>query len=476
VSTIIFFGAGKLGKYMLDLWEQLGIQPDFFADNSEKNKGSFYCGIKVLSIEEVKSMENIQILITCNQIDNILNQLLDCGINEKNIFKANTLYHMLIFLTLHMRGKLHWNALQKTSKNLENLSSYSVIFDVQYGFVLGGVESWVLHTANQLPFQEKEVKFISTDMRISSKYNLDNREILLKEWRKLPEKNKLNECLTVIKMNLPCNIVCNFPDFIFWSACIAKILWPQEVNLIAVVHNDADIYYNQYSEMEASIDWCLTISTKIKNSLLRKGFPIEKIRDLNWKISLNNKLERSYSKKGHILRLGYAGRVTLEQKRVDLLITISEKLKDLGVEFTLEIAGIGDYLQTVRAIIKKYELENQVKLLGLISNDKISEFWKCKDIALSCSEFEGRSISQAEAMAAGAVPVITDTSGARDYVEDSYNGFIVPVGDVEAMVNRIYYLYYHRELVEIMGRRSHEVIIRQNEENNIEALWNKILK
>ena len=79
-------------------------------------------------------------------------------------------------------------------------------------------------------------------------------------------------------------------------------------------------------------------------------------------------------------------------------------------------------------------------------------------------------------MAAGAVPVITDTSGARDYVEDSYNGFIVPVGDVEAMVNRIYYLYYHRELVEIMGRRSHEVIIRQNEENNIEALWNKILK
>lgn len=476
MNTIIFFGAGKLGKRMLDLWQLFGIQPDFFVDNSKKSNNTFYYGIRVLGAEELKFMKDFQILITCNQIDAIRNQLLGLGINQNNIFKGNTLYDMLIFWTLYMKEKLHWNILQKTSKNMDSSCFYSVIFDVQYGFILGGVETWVLHTANELPFQKKSVKFISTDIMNSSTYNLNDREIVLNDWNNLSVKEKLEQCLTIIRESLPCNIVCNFPTFIFWSACIAKILWPQEVNLIAVIHNDVDIYYDQYSEMQSSIDWCLTISTKIKNSLLEKGFPIEKIRDLNWKISFSNKLERSYSKKGNILRLGYAGRVTLEQKRVDLLITISERLKDLGVDFTLEIAGIGDYLQTIRELVKKYELENQVKLLGLISNDKVNEFWKCKDIAVSCSEFEGRSISQAEAMAAGTVLVITDTSGARDYVEDGYNGYIVPIGDVEAMVNRIYYLYHHRELVEIMGKRSYEAIIRQNEENNIEAMWNKILK
>ena len=95
---------------------------------------------------------------------------------------------------------------------------------------------------------------------------------------------------------------------------------------------------------------------------------------------------------------------------------------------------------------------------------------------ISCSEWEGHSISQSEAMAAGAVPVITDVSGARDDVTDGYNGFVVPVGDIDALADRICFLYHNRNEIEQLGKHAHEVIYERQKEMNQVTFWNKVLK
>ena len=95
---------------------------------------------------------------------------------------------------------------------------------------------------------------------------------------------------------------------------------------------------------------------------------------------------------------------------------------------------------------------------------------------ISCSEREGHSISQSEAMAAGAVPVITDVSGARDDVTDGYNGFVVPVGDVDALADRICYLYYNRDELVRMGKCAHDTIYERQKNLNQTEFWNKLLK
>lgn len=77
---------------------------------------------------------------------------------------------------------------------------------------------------------------------------------------------------------------------------------------------------------------------------------------------------------------------------------------------------------------------------------------------------------------AGAVPVITDTSSARDDVADGYNGYIVPIGDVDGIVDRVCYLYHHRELLEMMGERARQTILRQNADNDLMGMWDQILK
>ena len=177
-----------------------------------------------------------------------------------------------------------------------------------------------------------------------------------------------------------------------------------------------------------------------------------------------------------LFRSGYAGRITIYQKRLDLLLEIAKKLNGIGVDFILEIVGAGDYWNVLNEQIKRENLTEKIKLLKGIEREQIPDFWIKQDVVISCSDYEGRSISIAEAMAAGAVPVITDTSGAEDYVKNGYNGYIVPVGSVDDVVEKIYYLYYKREILKVMGERSHRVILRQNAESDLAALWDRILK
>ena len=146
----------------------------------------------------------------------------------------------------------------------------------------------------------------------------------------------------------------------------------------------------------------------------------------------------------------------------------------MDVDFLLQIAGSGEYEEELKQNLNEYS--KYVHFCGCISRDKVYDFWTRQDIGLNCSDFEGRCISKAESMAAGAVPVITDTSSARDDVKDGFNGYVVPVGDVDAIVDRIFYLYSHRELLELMGKRSHQVILKQNKENDLDKMWDEILR
>lgn len=95
---------------------------------------------------------------------------------------------------------------------------------------------------------------------------------------------------------------------------------------------------------------------------------------------------------------------------------------------------------------------------------------------VSCSEWEGHSISQSEAMAAGAVPVITDVSGARDDVADGYNGYIVDVGDLDTMADKIEYLYHNRDTLAQMGQRAHDTIYERQKEFNQAQFWDDLIK
>ena len=151
-------------------------------------------------------------------------------------------------------------------------------------------------------------------------------------------------------------------------------------------------------------------------------------------------------------------------------------LKKRGIQFVLELAGSGIYEAELKKEIEKNDLQNEVHLLGTIEHSEIRSFWQRQDIMISCSEYEGHCITQCEAMASGAIPIITDVSGARDDIQDSINGFVIGIGALDQMAEKISFLYSHRNLLPKMGEKAYMTIKEKYSEEKTEQLWKTVLK
>ena len=71
---------------------------------------------------------------------------------------------------------------------------------------------------------------------------------------------------------------------------------------------------------------------------------------------------------------------------------------------------------------------------------------------------EGLPRAMMEAMSCGVPPVITDTGGGKEIVDDGVTGFIVSVNDADAVADRVRKLYSDPELVAAMSVRCKEKI------------------
>lgn len=469
---VYLFGAGKKGKYWLRCLKGFGVLPGGFIDNSPELQGSVYDGIPICAPDRLKKHTFDYVAVTCKDGEAVFQQLLELGIPEDKIIFG---YHRLRNYLFYFIAK---NLIREdcTISNEKINSNQKILFDLQNGMVLGGVESWSYELARQLKKKGFEGEYLTINKMLEVSADKTYPAHVLRYQECIEERERLELCVREIVENLPCTIICNFPQYIFWSACLARKLYPGQVRIIAVQHNDDQSYYEAYSLWQEYIDRCVVISSRMEKKQLAYGTEWDKMMRMEWQTPCVKELKRTWSKEEYPVQIGYAGRVTVTQKRTDLLLEVVLKLKDKGIQFCLNIAGTGDYAETLYNRVEEEKLDNYVNIIGCIDRDKILGFWEKQDIMVSCSEWEGHSISQCEAMSAGVVPVITDVSGARDDVKDGYNGFIVPVGDMDTLVNRIFFLYRNRNELERMGKYAHETIYKQQKEVSQISFWNKLLK
>ncbi len=78
--------------------------------------------------------------------------------------------------------------------------------------------------------------------------------------------------------------------------------------------------------------------------------------------------------------------------------------------------------------------------------------------ALTLSETESFSLTCQEASARGVAVIATNCGGPAEIVEDGKTGYLVPVGDVDAVADRMRRLLADRELARGMGRRGERLM------------------
>jgi glycosyltransferase involved in cell wall biosynthesis len=108
-----------------------------------------------------------------------------------------------------------------------------------------------------------------------------------------------------------------------------------------------------------------------------------------------------------------------------------------------------------------------VRFPGFLSRPEVDRLMQESHVNLLLSESEGFGLSVLEGMKYGCVPIVTDTCGCKDAIEDRVNGFIVKLGDVEQVTARVQQLDRDRSwlarLSEASARTAREKYSFENE-------------
>ncbi|MFQ3248047.1 MAG: colanic acid/amylovoran biosynthesis glycosyltransferase [Arenicella sp.] len=120
-----------------------------------------------------------------------------------------------------------------------------------------------------------------------------------------------------------------------------------------------------------------------------------------------------------------------------VLIDAINQLKVRGVNVSCDIIGAGPKRQQLRDLIDRFNLQDEVNLLGLKYHNEVLDLLPTYDAYVMSSIVEGMPIALMEAMRAR-VPIITTDVGAIPELLDGGNcGLLVPSNDAAALANAI---------------------------------------
>ena len=152
-------------------------------------------------------------------------------------------------------------------------------------------------------------------------------------------------------------------------------------------------------------------------------------------------------------RIVAVGRLSA-QKNHRLLLEAFASFRKTHKDYVLELYGKGELEEELKAAAVRLGIDSCVRFKGF-SDHVLSDIRTAAMYVLS-SDYEGISNSMLEAMALGVPVIATDCpiGGSRMYIRDGVNGFLVPVGDADALAYAMGRLAEEPGLAERFGREA----------------------
>lgn len=124
--------------------------------------------------------------------------------------------------------------------------------------------------------------------------------------------------------------------------------------------------------------------------------------------------------------------VLTKTKGMDILIKAFNSVKDHLKEWELVIGGDGQEYDDLNELIKSYNLQKQVKLIGQLNREEVAYNMKNCDVFVLASRVETFGIVFLEAMIYGKPVIGTRTGGPDTFINDN-NGIIVEPENIEQL-------------------------------------------
>jgi glycosyltransferase involved in cell wall biosynthesis len=128
----------------------------------------------------------------------------------------------------------------------------------------------------------------------------------------------------------------------------------------------------------------------------------------------------------------FVGSATV-RKGFDFILESMERLLSEGLSFRLSVAGVID-----RSLLTgREQVLNNIRECGMISHNELPSVLRGAQCLLLPSRVDGFGMVVPEAMACGVPAIVSDMVGAKEVIEEGHNGFIVPSGNPDALVDRM---------------------------------------
>lgn len=451
-NKIVIFGVGKKGRETSIVLQKLfsNLEVIFIDNNSKEN---LIDGKKVYSacdfLKKPSSKKYIYIVRGIYS-EEMKAQVLDAGVSYKKIYSLERYiaqYYNIPFVMPKISKKTYDEVL---------------IFDCSAGFAMGGVEKWSYMLARELKKKKKKILFYtnSIEQQPPEEFKEDVLYLPLKKDLSNFDEQLEHIALALNKYSKITFIAAHISSFISIAVQLKNCL-DANIKIISVIHSSLSYVKEENIAIRDKLDKIICVNSVIYEELVSDETLGCKVYYKETPIFLCE-FDREYTlNKLYPIHIGYAARLEIEHKRADLLCTLLDELERHQCNYYLEIAGDGKCYTMIEQYIYKNQLEKRVNLLGRLDYAQMNSFWKRHDVAINLSETEGCSLSMLESMSVGTPNIITHTIGSEDFVKDGENGFLIPIGDMCSMANKICELEKDRNLIPKMGKNSYDVIKRK---------------
>jgi glycosyltransferase involved in cell wall biosynthesis len=181
-------------------------------------------------------------------------------------------------------------------------------------------------------------------------------------------------------------------------------------------------------------------------------------------------------------------------------VIITNPIRFIFIGRLLVEKGVYEYLAAARVVKSKYPNVEFLMLGGLDPNNpsalsreqlnavikegivicpgdvsNVSEWLVKSHVFVLPSYREGFPRSTQEAMSIGRAIITTDVPGCRETVQDGKNGFLIPLFDVEALVEKMVFLIKYPEEIVRMGNESYNIAREKFDVNKINPVLEEII-
>lgn len=156
-------------------------------------------------------------------------------------------------------------------------------------------------------------------------------------------------------------------------------------------------------------------------------------------IAMDQFRQATHSKTGKIKRIIYVGRIA-EEKGIQFLI---DALPDIRGKFEVDIVGDGPYMNEIRTQVSQSPYEKQITIHGWVDRAELAKLYQKADVFVGASITlangwqEAMGVVYIEALASGVPVITTKSTGAKDFVTDGVNGYIIDEKDSKAIADAV---------------------------------------